>query len=178
LLGGLFIGGFVLLCWLYGFGANNLKTAWPYEQNWYFNNFRPHDANADRAFLAGTLGELSWTRPGEWFQHTDLKGLSIGAVITVVMTVMRVKFMWFPFHPLGYVLASSYLMRNIWFACFLAWCVRQLVFRIGGAQVIRRGLVPVAVGMFLACVASIVIFDVVGIYLRTQGVQEVYSRMP
>jgi len=38
LLGGLFIGGFVLLCWAYGFGANNLDmySSFPYDQNWYF----------------------------------------------------------------------------------------------------------------------------------------------
>jgi len=63
LLGGLFIGGFVVLCWVYGFSANNLKTSWPYEQNWYFNYYRTAELNADRGFEAGTLGQTPETQP-------------------------------------------------------------------------------------------------------------------
>ena len=167
LVGGLLIGGFALLCWMYGFGVNNLKTVYPYDQNYYFNHFRPADAGADRALAAGTPGA-----------KLDVKGLAIGAGITSGFALMRMKFMWFPFHPLGYVLATSYFMKNVWFTLFLAWLARLVVFRIGGAQVIRRGLVPMCVGIFLACVTSIVLFDGIGIYLRLQGVVDIYAKMP
>jgi len=104
--------------------------------------------------------------------------MGIGAGITCVLTFLRAKLTWFPFHPIGYVLASSYFMRGVWFSLMLAWLVRLVVFRVGGAQAMRRGLVPFCVGMFMACIASIVIFDVVGFWLRAQGVAEVYSKMP
>ncbi len=177
-MGGLFIGGFVLLCWLYGFGANSLKTTWPYEQNWYFNGFRAGEADADRSFSVGTLGNNPELAPMNVSQNVDAKGLTIGAAITGVVAFLRMKFMWFPLHPIGYVLASSFFMRGAWFILFLAWLARLVLFRLGGAQVIRRGLVPFCVGMFLGCVASIVVFDVVGICLRLQGVTEVYSKIP
>jgi hypothetical protein len=178
LLGGLFLGGFVLLCWMYGLGANNLKTSWPYEQNWYFNTYRAGEATADRAFAAETLGSSPESQPLNVLHNPDAKGLGIGAATTGALAFLRAKFTWFPFHPLGYVLASSHFMRGAWLLLFLAWLVRQVVFRIGGAQVIRRGLVPFSVGMFLACIASIVIFDIVGMYLRSRGVTEVYAGMP
>jgi len=178
LLGGLFIGGFVLLCWMYGFGATNLKSAYPYNQDYYFNHFRGPSTQADRAFAAGTIGKTPETQTLNVVQNLDAKGLGIGATATGIIAFLRMKFMWFPFHPLGYVLASSYFMRGVWFALFLAWLIRLVVFRIGGAQVIRRGLVPACVGMFLGCVTSVVFFTLVGIYLRTQGVMDVYSKMP
>jgi hypothetical protein len=178
LLGGLFIGGFVLLCWLYGFGANNQKTTWPYEQNFYFSAFRSGEADADRSLAVGTLGKVADTQPLNVVQNIDAKGLAIGMGITGVVAFLRMKFMWFPFHPIGYVLASSHFMRNIWFTIFLAWLIRLLLFRLGGAHVIRRGLVPFCVGMFLGCVASVVVFDVVGMCLRIYGVTEVYSKLP
>ncbi len=177
-LGGLFIGGFVLLCWLYGFGGNNLKTTWPYEQNWYFDTFRVGEADADRAFAVGTLGKTPELQALNVSQNIDAKGLTIGMGITGVVAFLRMKFMWFPFHPIGYVLASSFFMRTAWFIFFLAWLIRLILFRLGGAQVIRRGLVPFCVGMFLGCVASIAVFDVVGICLRVRGVTEVYSKIP
>ena len=94
------------------------------------------------------------------------------------LAFLRARLPWFPFHPLGYVLASSFFMRMVWHLILLAWVTRLALFRVGGARVIRRGLVPFAVGMFLGCIASIVLFDVTGIILRLQGVTEVYSKMP
>lgn len=178
LLGGLFIGGFVLLCWLYGFGANNMKITWPYEQNWYFTEFRTGQLNADRAFEAGTLHSTPETQPLNFSKNVDAKGLGIGVVITITLAALRSAFMWFPFHPIGYVLASSHFMQSVWFALFIAWLTRLIVFRVGGAQTIRRGLVPFCVGMFLACIASIGIFDLVGICLRLNGVVDIYTKIP
>ncbi len=178
MLGGLFIGGFVVLCWAYGFGAVNLKTGWPYEQDFYFNGYRVAEGNADRALAAGTLHQNPATRPLDFVNNVDAKGLGIGAAITGTLAFLRAKLAWFPFHPLGYVLASTFFMKACWFALFVAWAIRLLLFRIGGAHVVRRGLVPFCIGMFLACIASILIFDVVGVWMRMQGLPDVYSRIP
>jgi hypothetical protein len=181
LLGGFLIGGFVMLCWAYGFGANNLKYEWAFDQNWYFDGlqgFRTWAANADRAMAMGNLYGNPETQPLNFVQNVDAKGLGIGAVITGVLAFLRAKLTWFPFHPIGYVLASTHFMKGCWFTFLVAWGVRMALFRLGGAHIIRRGLVPFCVGMFLACLAGIVIFDGVGVYLRTHGVTSVYSRIP
>lgn len=178
LAGGLVLGGFVILCWAYGFGVSNLKTQWPFAQNWYFEGYRTGALNADRAFAAGTLGKTPETQPLNFRANPDAKGLGIGAVMTGVLAFLRAQFPWFPFHPLGYVLASSHFMRGVWLLVFLAWLARLVLFRLGGAGVIRRGLVPAAVGMFLGAVTSVMVFGVVGIVLRLQGVTEVYAKMP
>jgi hypothetical protein len=178
LLGGLFIGGFVVLCWAYGLGANNLKTGWPYEQDFYFNGYRVAEGNADRAMAAGTLHQNPATQPLNFAQNVDAKGLGIGAVVTGALVFLRAHLTWFPFHPLGYVLASTYFMKACWFTLFVAWAIRLMLFRIGGAHVVRRGLVPFCVGMFLACIASILIFDAVGVWMRLQGMTDIFSRIP
>ncbi len=178
LLGALFIGGFVLLCWAYGFGANRLETTWPYEQNNYFSAFRNGEAGADRAFENQTLFSTPEMRPLDLRHNLDAKGLGIGLAITWLLAGLRSVFMWFPLHPIGYVLAPSYFMGGFWFCAFAAWLIRVLVLRLGGARSIREGLVPFCVGMFLACVVSILFFDLVGIVLRAQGVTSVYSAIP
>jgi hypothetical protein len=178
LLGGLLIGGFVFLCWAYGFGANNLKTPWFYDQTWSFKDFRAGEMAADRALAAGTLYQNPDMQPLNFVRNVDAKGLGIGAVITGVLAFLRAKLAWFPFHPLGYVLASSNFMKGCWFIMFIAWAVRLGMFRLGGAHSIRRGLIPFCIGMFLACIASIVIFDAVAICMRLQGSETVYSKIP
>ncbi|MHB9134093.1 MAG: DUF6785 family protein [Armatimonadota bacterium] len=182
LLGGLFIGGFVLLCWAYGFGADNLATSWPYAQHWYFRGgFQPGELTADRAFVSGTLVEPASLvlQPKKYLEaFPDMKGISIGAIITGFLALMRSLFMWFPLHPIGYILAPTYFGRGTWFVCLVAWIIRWIVQRIGGAHTIRKALVPFVVGMFLACIVSILIFDAVGFYLLAHGVTNIYSKVP
>jgi hypothetical protein len=178
LLGGLFIGGFTVLSWAYGIGANNLETSWPYRQDWYYGSYTIAEMNADHAWEAGTLNSAPETRPLNPVTNPDARGLAIGAAVTAALAFLRTRFAGFPLHPLGYVLAPTFFMMTAWFAMFVAWVIRTLMLKVGGAQMIRRGLVPFAVGMFLACIASVVLFDVVGILLRLQGITRIYSGIP
>ncbi|MBI2437627.1 MAG: hypothetical protein HYV36_02280, partial [Lentisphaerae bacterium] len=178
LLGTLFIGGFVLLCWGYGMGVDRLETSWPYSQNWYFNEFRTGEASADRAFESGTLATTPETRPMDILHNLDAKGLGFGLVITWALAALRSLFMWFPVNPIGYVLAPSHFMSGFWFCALLAWLIRLLILRLGGARMIRAGLVPFCLGMFLASICSIILFDLVGIGLRLQGITNIYCGLP
>ncbi len=177
LLGGILIGGFCLLCWAYGMGADNFVYSWPFKQGWYFNNFRGGELATDQLFAAGKL-LTPQTAPLDFVHNIDAKGLGIGFVITCVLAFLRNAFMWFPLHPLGYVLSTTNFAITFWYMAFIAWLVRIIVLRIGGAHTIRKGLVPFSVGMFLACMVSIMIFEIVGLYLRAHGVTYVYSQWP
>tara|TARA_B100000809_G_scaffold86634_1_gene84990 strand:+ start:1143 stop:3755 length:2613 start_codon:yes stop_codon:yes gene_type:complete len=178
LLGGIFIGGFAVLCWSYAIGANNMEYKWPYTQNWYYNDYRAAEANADRAFASGTIGEAPESQPLNFVKNPKAKGIGIGAVITVIIAVVRARFAWFPFHPVGYVLAPTFFIMGTWFPIFLAWLIRSILLKIGGARMIRHGIVPCAIGIFLGAIASIVFFDIIGLYLRAQGVTKVYASIP
>jgi len=177
LLGGVLIGGFALLCWAYGHGADNLQFSWPYGQGWYFNQYRAAEAAADRAFTTHAL-ITPQNAPLDFVHNVDAKGIGIGVVITCLLAFLRATFMWFPLHPLGYVLASTYFVRGQWLTALIAWAIRSIVLRVGGAHSIRKGLVPFSTGMFLACIVSIILFDLVGLYLRAHGMDHVYCDMP
>lgn len=182
LIAGVFLGGFVLLAWAYGFGSQNLKYSWPYDQNWYFDSsgYRSGENMIDYAFENDQLirpinAPLNIVKSPV---NIDAKGMTIGIVITAVLAILRSMFTWFPLHPVGYVLAATFFSKTMWFTCFLAWLVRLVVLRIGGAHTIRRGLVPFCIGIFLACIFSIVLFDGISLYLISQGVTKVYTQWP
>ncbi len=186
LFAGIFFGGFALLCWAYGFGADNMATTWPYGQNWYFTQYRTGEANIDRTFATNptTFTEhpeqmlKPENAPLNVVKNVDAKGVAIGVGVTGLLAFLRSLFMWFPLHPLGYVLATTYFARIAWFTCLAAWVVRLIVLRVGGAHSIRKGLIPFCIGMFLACVTSVILFDIVGFYLRSIGITAVYSQIP
>ena len=177
LLGGLFIGGFALLCWGYGRGVQNSTYTWPFEQNWYFSGYRSGELGIDKAMANGQL-VTPQTQTLNFVTNVDAKGVGIGIVVTIILAFLRSTFMWFPIHPLGYVLATTYFGRTMWFTAFVAWLIRVIVLRLGGAHSIRRGLIPFCVGMFLACMVSIIFFDIVAIYRYSHGIANAYCKWP
>ncbi len=177
LLGGVLIGGFVFLCWTYGFGADNRATQFAYKQDFYYRGYRALEAAADSRVTSNTQIAPA-NAPLNFVHNVDAKGIGIGFVVTCVLSFLRGLFPWFPLHPLGYVLATSFFATYVWSTCFVAWIIRVLVFRIAGTRAVRNGLLPFAVGMFLACVVSVVLFTCVGWCLRSLGYTEVYTRLP
>jgi hypothetical protein len=186
LLGGLFIGGFVLLSWAYGLGGDNMKYSWPYSQNWYFTKYRQGEMATDRGYAVALEQHRAYTPPSEsaplnvvkFPLNIDAKGLGIGVLVTGLLALLRSLFVWFPLHPIGYVLATTNFGRALWLTALLAWCIRLLVLRIGGVHAIRRGLMPFAVGMFFACVVSVILFDAVGLLLHARGITSIYATWP
>ncbi|MHB9025274.1 MAG: DUF6785 family protein [Armatimonadota bacterium] len=176
LIGGLFVGGYILLVWSYGFGTSRMSYDYPVNQYWYLNgNYVTAELNADRAFLGGTLDTLP---EGQWWNLKDninAKGITIGIVVTWTLAFLRGAFTWFPLHPIGYVLSSTYFAGGFWFIIFLAWAIRSIVQRLGGAHSIRRGVIPFAAGMFIGCMISIILFDGASLIMRAQGMTDIYN---
>ena len=48
--------------------------------------------------------------------------------------LMQAKFYWWPFHPVGYLVGTTYIITWFWFSIFIAWLVKVLVQRYGGRQ--------------------------------------------
>jgi hypothetical protein len=51
-------------------------------------------------------------------------------------------------HPIGYAMAGTDIMPNLWFSMFLAWGLKGLLVRYGGLKAYRRSL-PFALGLIL-----------------------------
>jgi hypothetical protein len=175
--GALFLGGFTYMAMSYGAGGNNVPGQFFYDQNWYFDKFREGELSMDRSLANNNLSAPE-NAPMNVAHNVDAKGLTIGIVVTGILTVLRSVFTWFPLHPLGYVIAATWFGRTMWLTCLVAWIIRLIVLKVGGAHSIRKGLVPFSVGMFVACITSTLIFDLIGIYLRTQGITRIYVGMP
>jgi len=100
----------------------------------------------------------------------DVPGLvAIGGAVAfaVLLGVLRARFLWWPFHPVGFALSHSFWCSMIWFSAAVAWMAKLLVLRYGGASLHRK--------MFLLCVGLIVgswtwnIIWYVFMFLRAKG---------
>jgi hypothetical protein len=74
-----------------------------------------------------------------------------GGAITWVLSIMRVRFLWWPLHPLGYALTGTLQLgyaNKMLFSIFLGWAFKTLTLRFGGARGFRL-LRGAALGLIL-----------------------------
>jgi len=105
------------------------------------------------------------TNPG----GTDVNGLLAiisGAVVAVFLGAMRLRFWWWPFHPVGYIAANCWGMQWYYMPFFLGWALKSLAIRYGGLRLYRQ-TVPLAIGLIVGNLLNGAVWSVVA--LLTKG---------
>jgi len=132
-------------------------------------------------YLPGVLqvpnsGEISFTRDffnvlGTRLQTPEQPAAvqyianAVGIVIVGALAWLRVNFVWWPIHPLGFVMATSWSSLNLWFSLFLGWFLKLLTIRYTGL----RGYVrfrPLFLGIIMGDVLGAVLWQIVGWFTK------------
>jgi len=71
-----------------------------------------------------------------------------GAAFAVFLGAMRARFLWWPFHPIGYMVAGSFGVFRLWVPILITWVIKGLLLRYGGLAAYRRAL-PFFIGLIL-----------------------------
>lgn len=58
----------------------------------------------------------------------------IGAVVMTMLIWGYHRFVWWPLHPMGYLMAYNSATHIIWFSFFMGWMFNRLVFHYGGLK--------------------------------------------
>ena len=74
--------------------------------------------------------------------------LGFGLVFGLFLMIMRMRFIWWPFHPAGYAVASSYGMRENVSSLFFSWLIKICVLKYGGLRLHKRAI-PLFLGLIL-----------------------------
>jgi hypothetical protein len=117
------------------------------------------------------FGTEPWDRLAATMQNPRLAhgtaGIAIvsGVVVTMAMMALTVRVPWWPLHPAGYAVSSSWAMTYLWCPMLIAWVVKSLVTRYGGNRA-YHALVPVAFGLILGDMAGGCAWSVWGLILK------------
>ncbi|MEA3400574.1 MAG: DUF6785 family protein [Armatimonadota bacterium] len=101
-------------------------------------------------------------------QPADLLGLIFvggGLVVTLGLFAMRTRFLWWPFHPVGYAVANTPSMGAQWFPFLLAWAAKSLILRYGGPRLYRRAL-PFFLGLVVGDLINGGFFTTLGFFIE------------
>jgi hypothetical protein len=88
---------------------------------------------------------LKAPKPADW---NVITAVIVGLVFTLLFNMLRMKLMWFPFHPVGYAVSSSWSMQYLWVSLLVAWAIKLVILRYGGLKLYRKAL-PFFLGLIL-----------------------------
>ncbi len=74
--------------------------------------------------------------------------MGVGFVFCALLMIARAQFPWWPLHPFGYAISSSWSMNNVWLPLLIAWVAKGLILRYGGVRLYRQGM-PFFLGLIL-----------------------------
>ncbi len=76
----------------------------------------------------------------------------LGAAVAIILQFLRTRFLWFPFHPLGFAFSTIMMTNALWFSIFIAWLIKSLFLKYGGARLYEQAkpfFIGLIVGQFV-----------------------------
>lgn len=117
------------------------------------------------------LGREAFGRLQRWLNYpthgspSDAGFLMSGALAVIFLTVMRIRFVWWPFHPVGYAISASWGISCTWFPIFISWLAKWSILRFGGLK-LHRQAVPFFAGLILGDFTLGSIWSIIGIIFK------------
>lgn len=108
------------------------------------------------------FGREPWERMAGWIrspappqQIVNVRiAIAVGFFSTLLLNSLRLRLGWFPFHPVGYAVSSSWSLSLLWLPLLIAWLIKLLLLRYGGLPAYRQAL-PFFLGVILGeCVVG------------------------
>ncbi|WP_395140342.1 DUF6785 family protein [Armatimonas sp.] len=131
------------------------------------NNYRPNMASSPWAQLNGW-----WARNRAPDSHAWL-GALFGAATTLLLGILRTRFVGFPLTPSAYVLNLTWANELFWLDLLIAWVLKASVLRYGGIKLYRTAL-PFFLGLILGDFVTGAFWSLVGLGLGA----EIYRTFP
>ena len=128
-----------------------------YEQGAYnFNSWEITRA-AERSFQSTVEAIKKPNEPPFYEKNPEELGFfGFGGLLMVGLIYMRYRFAWWPIHPVGMAISGSYLARRTSFTIFLAWLIKFVMIKVGGANVYRQSR-PLFLGLLVGYVLGIIL---------------------
>ena len=74
--------------------------------------------------------------------------MGLGFLFTTVLMLFRMQFVWWPLHPAGFAISTSWGMEKTWSCLFISWLIKWVLLRHGGIGVHRKAA-PFFLGLIL-----------------------------
>lgn len=140
---------------------------WMLLHNYYIRG----GATAHVEMWALGLGRESWQLLTNWINtptqpnSAAMTFVGVGFIGSILLGMARVRFIWFPLHPLAYALASSWGVEQLWMPLMIGCIAKFITLKFGGLKQYRRAL-PFFFGLILGEITVGSLWTIIGIILN------------
>ena len=112
--------------------------------------------------------------PKKGTDWTNTGFMVFGSLFTLWLMWMRQIFLWWPFHPIGYMMLSAWASFQLWLSIFLGWAMKFAIVKYGGLGAYRRAR-PIFLGLVLGEMVCAGLWAIIGM---ATGTSTGYRIMP
>lgn len=69
-----------------------------------------------------------------YLRHDPATQAGIGFAATAFLSAMRLRYGWWPLHPIGFLMIGTFPGAHLWLSIFVGWLAKTLTLRFGGAK--------------------------------------------
>lgn len=104
--------------------------------------------------------------------HTNSRfivGVTVGFVAMMAFSLLRLRFSWWPLHPVLIIVFSTWFAARFGFSFFIGWCIKMAVMKYGGGQKFTA-IKPAMIGLIVGDLAGgFVMMAINGLYYAATG---------
>lgn len=101
-------------------------------------------------------------------RHNPALNFGFGFAVTTALAVLRLRYVWWPLHPIGYLILETFPGNTLWSSFFLGWLAKQLIVKFGGHRLYGSAR-PFFIGIIVGEAVAAGIWLVVSIILSQLG---------
>ena len=122
-----------------------------------------------KQLVGSTFSRLQgWLYYAKSTDYISVGFMGLGFAFTVFLSFMGRRFLWWPFHPLGYaVTQGDWAIKFLWFPLFLSWLAKRILLKHGGIRMYRQA-VPFFLGLILGDFVIGGIWSIIGLVFKIQ----------
>jgi hypothetical protein len=79
-----------------------------------------------------------WLTYPSQMNHGDVAFIGVGAISALLLTMLRLWFIWWPLHPLGYIISLGHWIQFLWFCLLISSGAKWIILKYGGLRLYRR----------------------------------------
>ena len=129
------------------------------------------------AKISARFGAEAFDRYGGWLKQPKAGSVPVsvaiiaGFLFAAFLQLMRVRFAWWPLHPLAYAVSGSWEMNLLWMPLLIAWIFKTLLLRYGGGVKTYQASLPFFYGLILGQFIPGSLLNIWGIWTGTPTYQ-------
>jgi len=107
---------------------------------------------------------------GTAVSHSHAALFGIGALVTLVLSFLNLRFAGWPLPPVGMLLSTSWGVQTTWLSLLIGWIAKTLLVRLGGSRLFFASQ-SVFIGLVVGEIAAMGLWIIVALVLASMGIE-------